>query len=41
MNTIIHEVLHAGHWDLKEDAVEELANDIERILTKLGYEKRG
>ena len=40
MNTIIHEVLHAGHWELKEDVVEELANDIERILTKLGYEKR-
>jgi hypothetical protein len=31
-------VLHAGLWDLKEDAVDELASDIERILTKLGYE---
>ena len=38
LNTIIHEVLHAGHWELKEDVVDKLASDIERILTKLGYE---
>lgn len=37
LDTIIHELLHAGHWDLKEDAVNELASDIARVLTQLGY----
>lgn len=38
LDTIIHEVLHAGHWELKEDVVEQLASDMARILTKLGYD---
>ena len=38
LDTVIHEVLHAGHWELKEDVVEQLASDMARILTKLGYD---
>ena len=37
LDTIIHELLHAGQWDLNEEAVEELASDIARVLTALGY----
>jgi hypothetical protein len=41
LDTIIHELLHAGHWDLKEDAVNELASDIARVQTQLGYSDVG
>ncbi len=38
LDTIIHEVLHAAHWDLGEEAVEATATDLARILHRLGYE---
>jgi hypothetical protein len=34
---VIHELLHAAHWDLDELAVEETAEDLARVLWKLGY----
>jgi hypothetical protein len=39
MAVIIHELMHAGLWDLAEDPVDELSSDIARILTKLGYKR--
>lgn len=38
-DTYIHELLHAGLWDLDEDVVERLATDIARTLWRLGYRK--
>ena len=37
LEVIIHELLHAAHWDLDESAVEETAEDLARVLWKLGY----
>lgn len=37
LEVLIHEMLHAGVWDLAEEAVGETARDIARVLTKLGY----
>ena len=37
LETIIHELLHAGSWDLDEAAVTEMAKDMGRTLTRLGY----
>lgn len=31
-DTILHELIHAALWDIKEDAVAELATDATRIL---------
>jgi len=39
LDTIIHELIHAGLWDLDEEAVEELATDITVILDRLGYRR--
>lgn len=39
LDTTIHELLHAGLWDLDEEVVEELASDLARILRKLGYRR--
>lgn len=41
LDRIIHECLHAGHWDLSEDAVDEMAHDLAHILGRLGYEAKG
>jgi hypothetical protein len=35
IETIIHEVLHAGCWDLDEMAVREMSADAARILERL------
>lgn len=35
LEIVIHECLHAACWDLAEDAVEETARDLARILTQL------
>jgi len=32
VDTLIHELLHAGAWVLDEEVVEELATDIARVL---------
>ncbi len=37
LEVVLHELLHAGHWDMSEEAVEEFARDAARILTRLGY----
>ena len=39
MRTAIHEVIHRWDWDLKEEAVDELAEDISNVLTMLGYKR--
>lgn len=39
LDTLIHEMLHAADWQRDEEWIEETAEDIARILTKLGYRK--
>jgi hypothetical protein len=39
LDVLIHEMVHAALWDLDESAVEELATDITRALTRLGYQR--
>ncbi len=34
--TFLHELLHAGQWDLSEEAVDELASDISRECWRAG-----
>lgn len=41
LEVLIHEMLHAGHWDLAEEAVGEMAVDFARVLTRLGYACNG
>lgn len=40
LEVLLHEMLHAGLWDLSEEVVAELAADLARELTKLGYEHK-
>ena len=37
LDTVIHECLHAAFWDMDEEAVEEVATDLARILIRLGW----
>ena len=37
LDVLIHEMLHACHWDLDEEAIEETAHDLARLLWRLGY----
>lgn len=37
LEVVIHELLHGCHWDLDEAAIEETAEDIARVLYRLGY----
>lgn len=39
LDTTIHELLHAGLWDLDEEVIEEMGSDLARILRKLGYRR--
>lgn len=39
LSTIIHEVLHAAYWDLDEEAIDTTADDLARILRRLGYRR--
>lgn len=39
LDVLIHEMVHACLWDLKEDAVDETADSISRVLWRLGYRK--
>lgn len=34
---LLHEALHACLWDLDEEAVTETANDVARLLWRVGY----
>jgi hypothetical protein len=36
IEALLHEMLHAGHWDLDEAAVDETARDMAKILAKCG-----
>lgn len=40
LDVLIHEMLHACHWDLDEQAITETASDLARVLTRLGYRKQ-
>jgi hypothetical protein len=37
LDTIIHEMMHARHWDLSEETVCEFATDVARFLFAIGY----
>jgi hypothetical protein len=37
LDTLIHEMLHACHWDLDEQAITETSEDLARVLFRLGY----
>ena len=39
LEVIIHELLHGCHWDLDEVAITETAEDLARVLYRLGYRK--
>lgn len=39
MDCLLHEMLHAAFPDLKEDAVNESATDITKIMWDLGYRR--
>lgn len=39
LETLIHEFLHAGHWNLSEESVSDWSRDVARILTKLGWKR--
>ena len=41
LEVIIHELLHAADWSKDEEWVEVIADDIARILWKLGWNKDG
>ena len=40
LDVIVHELTHAAHWDLAEEAVDEFATDLARALWRLGYRKQ-
>ena len=40
LETIIHEGLHAGNWVASEDNVTQAAEDITRLLWRLGYRRK-
>ena len=37
LDTLIHEISHAGFPDLDEEAIDEYATDLARALWRLGY----
>lgn len=37
LSVLIHELLHACYWDMDEEAIHHPAEDIARILWRLGY----
>lgn len=37
LDTLIHETLHAGYPDMSEDAINQVASDVARVLWKVGY----
>lgn len=39
LDTLIHELIHAGDWHRDEECVTQLATDIAAALWKLGYRK--
>lgn len=39
LEVVAHECLHAAHWSIDEEFVTRFAEDLARILTKLGYSR--
>ena len=39
LEVMIHEMLHACHWDLDEQAITETSEDLARVLFRLGYRR--
>lgn len=39
LEVYLHEMLHAAFWDIEEDGIYNAADDIAKILWKLGYRK--
>jgi hypothetical protein len=39
LDTVLHELLHAGAWNLDEEIVSQWATDAARILKKLGWKR--
>lgn len=39
LRVLIHEMLHAGLWDLDEQAVDEISTDISNVLMRDGWKK--
>lgn len=39
LEVLIHEMLHAGLWDLDESVVETLGEDLAAALWRMGYRK--
>ena len=39
LDVTLHELLHAALWDLDEEAVDETATDLARVLWKLGWRR--
>jgi len=37
LDTAVHELLHGGMWELREDVVAELSSDIARALWRMGF----
>lgn len=40
LEVLLHELLHAAYWDLDEEAVQETAADIARILQRAGWNRQ-
>lgn len=36
LDVLLHEALHACHWDLDEEVIDRTATDLARLLTRLG-----
>lgn len=39
LETIIHELMHAGNWFMDEEHVHLVSHDLARILDRLGYHR--
>jgi hypothetical protein len=37
LNVLIHEMLHACFWDVREEGIEEASTDASRVLWRVGY----
>lgn len=37
LDVLIHEMLHACFWDVREEGIEEAASDVARVLWRIGY----
>jgi hypothetical protein len=40
LEVLIHEMIHAGNWSLDEEFIAQFAEDVARVLWKLGYRSK-